>query len=234
MPRPSGLQQPRLSITDPRYRIGRRPANYGKTYPVEVLNPAEVHQLLAACPENRKHGVRNRAMIVLLWRSGLRVAELVALEPKDLDMAAGTITVLRGKGLKRRAVGIDPHALAMLRPWLELRRTLDLPPGSPLFVTVLSDRFGRPLHTAYVRDMLKELAEKAGIEKRVHPHGMRHTHAFELANEGVPLHLIQLQLGHESLATTERYIRHLAPVHLLRTMRARSWPEEAPPDLEAA
>lgn len=220
--------RPFVAYTDPAYRRGRKPPNYGKTYPIEILTTDEVWALLEGCPTNFKYGVRNRALIALLWRSGLRVAEVCALHPKDINITAATITVLRGKGKKRRTIGIDPQALELVTPWLQLRATLDLPPTAPLFVTVLSNNFGHPLRTARVRDMLKALGKRVGIAKRVHPHGLRHTHASELAEEDVPLHLIQLQLGHESLATTERYIRHLAPTQLLRTMRQRTLPSPGP------
>jgi integrase len=67
------------------------------------------------------------------------------------------------------------------------------------------------------------LARKAGIEKRVHPHGLRHTHAYELMMEGVPVPIIQQQLGHSSLATTDRYVGHLAPIDLIARMQEREW-----------
>lgn len=237
MRRPSDHQASRRSpnpaITDPAYRLGRRPPNYGKTYPIEVLTAAEIQRLLDACG-TRKEGVRNRALIVLLWRTGLRIAEAVALEPKDLDIHAGTLTVLRGKGKKRRVLGIDAQAIAELAPWIELRATLPIDEDTPLLCDVLGHWAGEPLHPSNARKALKTIRRRAGIRKRVHPHGLRHTHATELAEEDVPLHLIQLQLGHNSLATTERYITHLAPVALLRVMRHRPWPsggsrDPAPP-----
>ena len=76
---------------------------------------------------------------------------------------------------------------------------------------------------SYVRTLLPRLADKAGIEKRVHPHGLRHTHAFELMMEGVPVPIIQQQLGHASLATTDRYLRHIAPRDVVMAMQARDW-----------
>ena len=69
--------------------------------------------------------------------------------------------------------------------------------------------------------MIQRMAKRAKIEKRVHPHGLRHTHAYELANEGTPLHVIQQQLGHSSLATTDRYISHLSPQAVIKAMKAR-------------
>jgi site-specific recombinase XerD len=75
-----------------------------------------------------------------------------------------------------------------------------------------------------VRALLPRLAEKAGIDKRVHAHGLRHAHASELVMEGTPLSIVQAQLGHASLAATERYVRHLAPADLVRALQERAWP----------
>jgi integrase len=77
--------------------------------------------------------------------------------------------------------------------------------------------------------MVKRLAARAGIDKRVHAHGLRHTHAAELAREGIPVNMIQAQLGHESLATTDRYLRHIAPAELVQTIRQREWEDPATP-----
>ncbi len=76
---------------------------------------------------------------------------------------------------------------------------------------------------AYVRALLPRLARKAGVEKRVHAHGLRHSHAAELAAEGLPTNLVQAQLGHSSLATTDRYLRHIAPQQLIDAVRRRAW-----------
>lgn len=78
---------------------------------------------------------------------------------------------------------------------------------------------GAPLKDAYVRALLPRLARKAGVEKRVHAHGLRHSHAAELAAEGLPMNLVQAQLGHSSLATTDRYLRHIAPQQLIDAVR---------------
>ena len=80
-----------------------------------------------------------------------------------------------------------------------------------------------------LREQLKRYARKAGINKRVHPHGLRHTHAFELANEAIPLHVIQAQLGHSSLSMTSHYIDHLAPQQIFRAIAARQWPGGSAP-----
>jgi integrase/recombinase XerD len=225
-----GTPRRRSPIVDPAYRLGQRPANYGLTFPAEVLTPDEIMRLIAACARRGPSGLRNRALIVLLWRCGLRIGEALALAPKDVDPDRGAVTVLHGKGNKRRTVGVDPTALAIVQRWLECRAALGVPRSAPLFCTIAHDELGppgRPLRSAYVRMMLKRLRDRAGIEKRVHPHGFRHTHAFELAMEGVPMHVIQRQLGHSNLATTARYLDHLAPAQVIEATRGRAWDSAA-------
>jgi site-specific recombinase XerD len=206
-------------VTERGYHAGRRAPNAGKRYPAEILSGEEVRGLIRACSNRAASGIRNRALIVALYRGGLRLGEALALRPKDVDLAAGTITILHGKGDRSRTVGLDPGAAAVLERWLERRRALGIGGRAPLFCTLA----GRPLKPSYVRMLLARLAAKAGIEKRVHPHGLRHTHAAELAAEGMPLNLVQAQLGHSSLATTDRYLRHIAPAQLIEAMRSRSW-----------
>lgn len=219
MPRRAQRGHRRSPATAKAYRAGLSPGNAGKRYPAEILTPEEARALVRACSSRAATGLRNRALIVCLYRGGLRIAEALALFPKDVDAALGTITVLHGKGDRRRTVGLDPGAFAILACWLERRHTVGLTGRQPLFCTLQ----GRPLKPSYVRTLLPRVAKKAGIEKRVHPHGLRHTHAAELAAEGKPVNLIQAQLGHASLATTDRYLRHIAPRELVETMRTRAW-----------
>ncbi len=199
--------------------IARIPANKGKKLPPEPLTADEVKALIRTCSTRAPTGVRNRALIVLLYRAGLRISEALALMPKDLDPAASTVRILYGKGQKSRLVGLDAGAWAILQLWLDRRAALGINGRQPVFCTLK----GLPVKTAYVRKLMPRLARKAGIEKRVHPHGLRHTHAFELASEGVALHLIQSQLGHSNVAITDRYIRHLNPASVIAAMKAREW-----------
>jgi site-specific recombinase XerD len=200
-------------------RKRREPANKGRRYPAEVLTPDEVRRLIAAPSGRAPTGIRNRALLVVLYRGGLRVAEALALYPKDLDCKAGTIRVLHGKGDRARTIGLDPTAFAVVERWLDRRAALGINGKAPLFCTL----DGKPLASAYVRALLPRLARRAGIEKRVHPHGLRHTHAAELAREGVPMNVIRMQLGHSSLATTSRYLDHIAPEQVIEAMRGREW-----------
>ena len=195
------------------------PWNKGKRLPAEPLTADEARALVKAASNRAPTGIRNRALLVVLYRGGLRSDEALALLPKDLNADEGTIRVLHGKGDKARLVGLDQGAWAVLQRWLDKRTALGIKSRKPVFCTLK----GTPLNDRYVRAMIKRMAVRAGIEKRVHPHGLRHSHASELANEGTPLHVIQQQLGHSSLATTDRYIRHLAPQEVVKTMQSREW-----------
>jgi integrase len=186
-----------------------------KKYPAEPLNVDEVRRLLAACGPKSSTGLRNRALIVTLWRAGLRIAEALALQPRDLDN--GVLRVRRGKGSKSRVVALDPEAMAVLQAWLERKSRLGI--GGPIFSTLK----GEPVLASYVRNLLPRLAKKAGIAKRVHAHGLRHTFASELADEKTDIRVIQRALGHSSLATTQRYVDHLRPQAVIDALRSRTW-----------
>ena len=127
--------------------------------------------------------------------------------------------LVQAKGGKDRTVGLDPAAFALLERWSDHRQKLSLN-GRQRFVCTLK---GRPVQTAYVRGLLPRLAARAGIEKRVHPHGLRHTHAAELMREGVPVNVISRQLGHSSIATTARYLDHIQPQEVIEAMQRREW-----------
>jgi site-specific recombinase XerD len=187
-------------------------------YPPEPLTRAEAEALLACCSRRAPTGIRNRALIAVLWRGGLRISEALDLFPKDLDPIAGTIRVLHGKGDKSRVVGMDPGGWALLRAWLVKREALGFGQDQPVFCTLA----GRPVQSAYIRSLMPRLRRRAGIGKRVHAHGLRHTHASELRAEGFDLGVISKQLGHSSIATTARYVDHLNPQAVVDAIRSRT------------
>ena len=195
------------------------PANKGRKLPPELLTPEDVRGLLAACSATAPTGVRNRALVVTLYRAGLRLDEALTLLPADVDAAAGVIHVGHRTGGQHRAAAIDTSALTFVRQWGRVRSTLGIGSEAPLFCTLS----GGPIHPAYVRQLLPRLAEKAGIHKRVHAQGLRYTHAAELAAEGMPAELIQAQLGHESLASTDRYLRRTSPEARIGAIQRREW-----------
>ena len=119
---------------------------------------------------------------------------------------------------------MNASATAFVEQWLHVRKRLEIARSRPLFCTV-SNRYGRgqPLYDCYVRTMLSRLASRAAIEKRVHPHGLRHSHAVQLVEKGIPVNLIQAQLGHSSLAVTGEDLNSIAPAERVRRIRDLEW-----------
>ena len=184
----------------------------------DLLTASEVEQLLKACSPKAPTGIRNRAMIALAWRSGLRIGEVLALHSKDVDLSAGTVIVQHGKGDKRRVVGLDAGTAALIERWLAVRAK-KIKGRGPLFCTLK----GEALDPSYVRHLLPRLAKKAGIDKRVHAHGLRHLFAVELEKEGASLSAIRDLLGHSSAAVTDRYLRRLGAGAAVEFVRGREW-----------
>ncbi|WP_051425666.1 tyrosine-type recombinase/integrase [Jiangella gansuensis] len=199
------------------------PSNKGMRFPPEPLTRAEVGALLGAASRRSNSGVRLRALVATLYGSGLRISEALALLPKDVDLDAGTVRVRNGKGGKSRLVGIDPYSASLIQAWLDRRAQLGLTHRHPVFASYSKGHVGDLMSPRYVRAALAKLGMKAGIAKRVHPHGLRHSLAFDMAETGTPVHSIQRQLGHASLAITSRYVDHLRPTDVVQTMRARDW-----------
>ena len=153
-----------------------------------LLSEAEVQRLLGAASERSTTGVRNRALIALLYCSGLRLAEALALRVDELELATPTLAV---RGARARTACLFPAARPYLETWLALRARKGLP-GRHLFATLAGDA----LEPAYVRAMLARLGRRAGLTKRVHAHLLRHSHAARLASEGVGCEALAEQLGH--------------------------------------
>lgn len=198
-----------LTETAPR-RFGQargEPApNKGRKYPAEPLAPDEVTAIISRCSRRAPTGIRNRALLTLLYRSGLRVSEILALRPADVDLGRHSIRLLDTKSGKAQTRGFHPSAEDALARWLDTRKALGIGNhGRRLFCTLDSG----PLSEDYVRAMLRRLAAKAEVTKRVHPHGFRHTFAVELEAAGTPVTTISKLLGHSSVAVTARYLDHL-------------------------
>ncbi len=187
----------------------------GQRFPVEILNPEEVQALIDNASKRFASGIRDRALIATLYRAGLRVSEALDLMPKDVDLVSGVVQVLDGKGHKARVVAVDDGTLELLRRWIDARTKRGINGKNRLFCTLA----GGELSRVQVTQRLKALAEKAGIEKRVHPHGLRHARAVDLVRRGVAMPTIQAALGHTSLATTQTYVNHIAPTAVIDAMR---------------
>jgi site-specific recombinase XerD len=189
-------------------------------YPVDPPTIDEIVAVMRLTGEDR-HGWRLRALVVVMWRAGLRIQEALALAEHDLDLRRGSLLVRSGKGGRRREVGMDEWGWEQLRPWLRARGEL---PVGPLFCIIDGATRGRPWAAAAVRSEFRRLPARAGVRRRFAPHQLRHAHALELAREGIPLNIIQRQLGHANLGTTSIYLRGIDPDEIITAVRTRCAP----------
>jgi integrase/recombinase XerD len=191
----------------------------GAKLDADLLTADEIESLMRQCSRRAPTGIRNRALVAVLWRCGLRIGEALALAVKDFDPDAGMLVVQRGKGGKRRVVGVDAGTVALVSRWLDVRRRRRISGDGPLFCTLR----GRSLDQSYVRHLLPRLARKAGISRRTHAHGLRHAFAIDLVRSGAPLYVVRDALGHASIATTQVYLSRVGAHEAVDAMRNREW-----------
>ncbi len=210
----------RSPATLPGYHAGRPPRNKGMRYPAD---PPRVEEIVAVMRQAGVgvHGARVRALIVVLWRGGLRISEVLSLAERDLDPGRGSLVVRHGKGGRRREIGMDEWGWEHLRPWLERRERM---PIGTLFCIVDGPTRGRPWSATAARAQLRRLAAQAGVRRRFAPHQLRHAHAVEMAREGVPLNVIQRQLGHADLGITSVYLQGIDSTEVIAAVRGRPAP----------
>jgi type 1 fimbriae regulatory protein FimE len=162
----------------------------------EYLTPAEVEKLLQASSKVGRHGARDRTLILLAYRHGLRVSELVTMRWEQIDLKAGLVHVSR---LKNGVASTHPIRGPELRALRELRR--DYPETPYLFVT----ERGGPMTPATARKLIARAGELAKLPFPIHPHMLRHSAGYKLANEGHDTRSIQQYLGHRNITHTVRY-----------------------------
>ena len=167
-----------------------------------VLTLDEINRMMAAIDLSTNEGHRNRAMMEMLYGSGLRVSELVNLQLSKIYLNEHYM-LIEGKGSKQRLVPLSPVAEEWFGYWMQERATWPLKPEFKDIAFV--NRYGRPLTRAMVFTIVKRLCAEAGIVKTVSPHTLRHSFATHLLQNGADLRVIQQLLGHEDLATTEIY-----------------------------
>lgn len=168
----------------------------------DVLTVEEIDAMIAQIDMSKPEGTRNRAIIEMLYGSGLRVSELVGLTLSHIYREEGYM-LIEGKGSKQRLVPISPVADQWFAMWLEDRARLDV---KPEFVDVaFLNRYGRQLTRAMIFTIIKQLTAMAGIRKTVSPHTLRHSFATHMLQNGADLRIIQQLLGHEDITTTEIY-----------------------------
>jgi integrase/recombinase XerC len=169
----------------------------------KCLDLEQVQKLLDAPEDNDLLGARDKAMLEILYSSGIRVSELVELEMCDLDLQEGILRV-RGKGRKDRLTPIGSQAIKAVQRYFELRNA-DLKLQNPNTPRVFLNKHGEPLSTRSVRRKLDKYLIEAGLDPGISPHTLRHSFATHLLNNGADLRSVQELLGHQSLSTTQIY-----------------------------
>jgi len=198
----------------------------------DTLSTEEVSRLLEAPDDTKPQGIRDRAMLELMYSSGLRISELCELSLTAVNTEQGWVRVF-GKGSKERIVPVGSEALKALERYLESGRPKLVKPktGSDLFLSQWGKAMSRKTFWLYV----KRYAKLAGIEKPVKPHGLRHSFATHLLSNGADLRSIQEMLGHSDISTTQIYTsvegQRLAETHALfhpRSKMASKVPQKTP------
>lgn len=183
---------------------------FGRHLP-DVLTTPEIDRIIAAADGPTVKGLRDSAMLEVLYSCGLRVSELTALRLADLFFGEGYIRVV-GKGDKQRLVPVSAAAREKIQRYLDVRRSA----RSGEEILFLNNRGGQ-LTRVMVFTILRNAALRAGIDKRISPHTFRHSFATHLIEGGAGIRQVQELLGHESILTTEIYT-HLDSAHLRRTV----------------
>ncbi len=174
----------------------------------------EVSALLHSPNIKAPTGLRNRVILEVMYRAGLRVSEVIRLRPSDIRWESLILEIHQGKGSKDRNVPFDQETLGWLRAWDAKR------PKSRWFFCTLK---GSSVSARYIQVMVKRLARKASLQRAsiITPHILRHTYATELLNDGFTIREVQELLGHSSVATTQIYT-HVRPEHLAEKIIKRN------------
>mgnify|MGYP001600766443 CR=1 FL=1 len=182
----------------------------------EVLTPEEQTRLLGRLePTDCPGKLRNLALVRVMLNSGLRASEARAVKVRDIDWNSGRLKV-RGKGGKDRVIWLAGNDLILLKNWLDHKPSSTRMPSSTLVFTSLDGT--KPLCGRWLRKLVTRLATQAGIDKRIHPHTLRHTFATNLLRQEKNLFTVMKALGHANLSTTQIYL-HLEDEELETAMK---------------
>lgn len=162
-----------------------------------VLEPEEAQKLLKQPNKRYPTGLRNKAIMSLMLHCGLRLAEVTHLRPGSINLTKGKLRVVSGKGSKDRDLAIPDYVVDLLNGWRKIR------PKSDYFFSTLE---GKKLSDRYIQQMVKRYAVKAGINKKISPHTLRHSYATQYYKQTKDIETLRRILGHTDISTTAIYI----------------------------
>ncbi|MDO5760932.1 MAG: tyrosine-type recombinase/integrase [Bacteroidota bacterium] len=171
----------------------------------EILERSEIQRMMKAIDVSTAYGFRNRLTIELLYSTGMRVSEFINLKLSDIHYTEEYLDII-GKGNKERYIPIDARVLADLKLYIDQYRVHQKQVGEYTDFVFLSEKRGTKLTRQFIFSMLKKTAEMAGIDKKVHPHILRHSFATELIRGGANILAVKEIMGHSSITSTEVYV----------------------------
>jgi len=179
----------------------------------DILTEKEQKELLEQPNPRYPTGERNKTMLRLMLDTGLRISEVIELKWKNVNLMSGKIKVVEGKGAKDRIVWANGQALDMLKSWKE-RQVEEIDECEHVFTTLE----GNKVSGNYIRDMVTRYVDKAGIEKAISPHNLRHSFATDFLRECNNLRQVQKALGHRDISTTQIYT-HIVDEDLEKSLK---------------
>lgn len=200
-------------------------------FPVTVLTEEEAEKMLVVPDTSTTTGLREKAVLEVLYSTGIRLGELLALQPEDVDFEGGVVRVNQGKGAKDRVVPLGDAASRCLKAYITQGRPYLMPKDREEKHLFLS-HYGTPLSGVLVERMVRWAARRAGIERQVTPHTLRHTCATLMVRHGAPIQAVSLLLGHTDLTSTQIYT-HVAGADLKET-HGETHPRERAAAVEVA
>jgi integrase len=210
----------RSPATMPGFHVGRSPHNRGLRYPADPPKVEEIIAVMRAAGD-RPHGRRLRALIVLLWRAGLRIHEALALTEGDVDQRRGSLLIRHARVGAAARSAWTPGDGRNSDPGSSCGPSFRSVPCCASSPAARAGATGRPLRHARSCGARRPAA---GVRRRFAPHQLRHAHAVEMAREGVPLIVIQRQLGHSNLGITSVYLQGIDSGEIIETVHARRAP----------
>ncbi len=198
------------------------PKRPGRKPKLSPFTRDELRDILLQYHRNSPSTIRDKAIVVFLYRGSARIGATLRMMPDDIDWNRSIVRIYKDKGGKTRTIALDDRAMKFLRKWNEARTKLGFGNDAPFFCTC-NPPAGQHVDPSWVLHIFKQRCRKAGVTRPVTLHLLRHTGASELLEEGFDVATISRVLGHSSIQTTYRYLHELRPDIMNSKLAEREW-----------